>query len=287
MPEKPTDKSRLIFGGFAGCVSKTAVAPLERIRIIHQTHTKSSLFETFKGVLRTEGWQGLWRGNFVACLRTFPSKSILFYANDRYKNSLFHEVRNKSVRSFLSGSFAGMTAMIFTYPLDLIRTRLSGTIFLTDQASGRGVSKSMTRTVTYLIKNEGLLAFYKGMTPSLIGAIPMEGIRFMSFGYYSRVLNSLFPGDDYFVLKKITSGGLAGLTAGILMFPNDTLRKNMQMNVKNDNNTIRESFVRLWNQGGIRRYFQGCLPYALRVAPSSAIQFGTYEYCKKHFLSKS
>ena len=67
------------------------------------------------------------------------------------------------------------------------------------------------------------------------------------------------------------------------MYPNDTLRKNMQINVTQNNHSIKEAVTRLYKQGGISRFYRGVIPYALRIVPSSAIQFSTYEYLKKHF----
>lgn len=68
---------RLISGGIAGAVSRTAVAPLETIR----THlmvgsSGDSTTEVFSNIMKTEGWKGLFRGNFVNVIRVAPSKAI-------------------------------------------------------------------------------------------------------------------------------------------------------------------------------------------------------------------
>lgn len=68
---------RLISGGIAGAVSRTAVAPLETVR----THLMvgscgHSTTEVFQNILKHEGWQGLFRGNLVNVIRVAPSKAI-------------------------------------------------------------------------------------------------------------------------------------------------------------------------------------------------------------------
>jgi len=68
---------RLISGAFAGAVSRTAVAPLETIR----THlmvgsSGNSSMEVFQNIMKTDGWKGLFRGNFVNVIRVAPSKAI-------------------------------------------------------------------------------------------------------------------------------------------------------------------------------------------------------------------
>lgn len=68
---------RLISGAIAGAVSRTCVAPLETIR----THlmvgsSGSSTLEVFNNIMQTDGWKGLFRGNFANVIRVAPSKAI-------------------------------------------------------------------------------------------------------------------------------------------------------------------------------------------------------------------
>lgn len=68
---------RLISGGIAGAVSRTFVAPLETIR----THLMigscgNSSMEVFDSIMKSDGWPGLFRGNFVNVIRVAPSKAI-------------------------------------------------------------------------------------------------------------------------------------------------------------------------------------------------------------------
>lgn len=68
---------RLISGGIAGAVSRTAVAPLETIRtnlmVGSSGHTTA---EVFHNIMNTDGWRGLFRGNLVNVIRVAPSKAI-------------------------------------------------------------------------------------------------------------------------------------------------------------------------------------------------------------------
>lgn len=68
---------RLISGAVAGAVSRTVVAPLETIR----THLMigslgHSTTEVFQNIMESDGWKGLFRGNFVNVIRVAPSKAI-------------------------------------------------------------------------------------------------------------------------------------------------------------------------------------------------------------------
>lgn len=68
---------RLISGGFAGAVSRTAVAPLETIRTHLMVGSSGhSTGEVFHNIMNTDGWKGLFRGNLVNVIRVAPSKAI-------------------------------------------------------------------------------------------------------------------------------------------------------------------------------------------------------------------
>lgn len=68
---------RLISGGIAGAVSRTAVAPLETIRTHLMVGSNgNSTTEVFHSIMKHEGWTGLFRGNFVNVIRVAPSKAI-------------------------------------------------------------------------------------------------------------------------------------------------------------------------------------------------------------------
>ena len=68
---------RLISGAIAGAVSRTAVAPLETIRTHLMVGSSGhSTTEVFHEIMRTDGWKGLFRGNFVNVVRVAPSKAI-------------------------------------------------------------------------------------------------------------------------------------------------------------------------------------------------------------------
>ena len=68
---------RLISGAIAGAVSRTAVAPLETIRTHLMVGSSGhSTLEVFNNIMKTDGWKGLFRGNFVNVIRVAPSKAI-------------------------------------------------------------------------------------------------------------------------------------------------------------------------------------------------------------------
>ena len=60
---------RMICGGLAGCIAKTATNPLERIKMLSQTGEhglqQTSVSSLYRNILKNEGFIGLWAGNGV------------------------------------------------------------------------------------------------------------------------------------------------------------------------------------------------------------------------------
>ena len=79
------------------------------------------------------------------------------------------------MRRLVCGGAAGITSVVFTYPLDIVRTRLS--IQSASFAALSNVQKSqlpgMWTTMVMMYKTEGgILALYRGIIPTVAGVAP-------------------------------------------------------------------------------------------------------------------
>ena len=161
-------------GGLAGAVAKTAIAPLERVRLLAQTGQGGSAgaVYTLRKVITNEGVAALWRGNTVNVVRMIPNKCVLLACSDLYQDAF----RRKEVSSFwrggIAGAFAGATAILFTYPLDLVRTRMAGFLL---QPGGTTRYETILETMAIISREEGVRALFRGIMPTLLGSFPYEG----------------------------------------------------------------------------------------------------------------
>lgn len=298
---------RMICGGLAGCIAKTATNPLERIKMLSQTGEhglkQTSVVSLYRNILKNEGIIGLWAGNGANLLRIFPSKAVVFSTNDMYQGwfrrllasmqgddayvSTDPQTRKKlpSAASFLAGGFAGMSATACTYPLDFARGRISGK--LASRTSGGVVKKEykgIVSTVLLTVREEGFSALYKGVTPTLIGALPYEGIKFGTVGF----LDTLFPASSFSAspaTRKMIFGGLGGVAAGIITYPNDTVRRLLQLQGSRGTEATYNGYWdcvrKTYRAEGLARFYRGAAINIIRMAPNSAVQFGSYELLKQ------
>lgn len=111
-------------------VSKTAVAPLDRIKILFQAHNHHhkchGVFGGLRHIIQTESPMAMYKGNGAQMVRIFPYAATQYTAFDVYKKYLDGVFGPTShIDKFLAGAAAGLTSVTLTYPLDTIRARLA------------------------------------------------------------------------------------------------------------------------------------------------------------------
>jgi Mitochondrial carrier protein len=314
---------RMVCGGLAGMIAKTVTNPLERIKMLSQTgdhlktnpNVQNNIIGIYKSIVQQEGIIGLWAGNGANLIRIFPAKAIVFSTNDMYKTFMFqiHTILTPilrkesslssnsttsmktmpSVYSFFAGGFAGMTASFATYPLDLARGRISGKLA---SSKGHKAYKGIIQTCVLTIQDEGLLALYKGVKPTLIGAIFYEGIKFGTVGALEKFNSSPHGSESNRSIgekafQKMIYGGCGGIMAAFITYPNDTVRRLLQLqgSRSSSNGTVREAnysgywdcVKKTYQAHGIKRFYHGLTINVIRMAPNAAIQFGSYELLKQ------
>jgi hypothetical protein len=275
-------------------IAKTATNPLERIKMLSQTGEGSShtIMGLYRDILKHEGIMGLMAGNGVNLIRIFPSKAVVFSTNDMYRSLLWrlshgdqshhhdHQQQLSSSLAFLAGGMAGMTASACTYPLDFARGRMSGKLAGPD---GHKVYKGIWQTLRVTIQDEGFWALWKGIQPTILGAMPYEGIKFGTVG----ALERFFPKEESELsgpTRKMIFGGTGGVVSGCVMYPNDTIRRLLQMQGSRGTTSQYKGYfdclVQTVRAQGISRLYRGITVNLIRMAPNAAIQFGSYELLK-------
>ena len=154
--------------------------------------------------------------------------------------------------------------------------RISGKL----ASGGKKDYKGIVSTILLTVREEGASALYKGVTPTIIGALPYEGIKFGTVG----LLDSLFPSSSSSlspVVRKIIFGGLGGVAAGIITYPNDTVRRLMQLQGSRGTTTSYtggyiDCVRKTYQTEGLSRFYRGATINIIRMAPNAAGEFILY-----------
>merc|ERR1712149_18193 len=226
-----------MLSGVAAGVSKTAAAPIERVKLLVQNQDEmikqGRLAEPYKGVvdcvqktLRTEGVIPFWRGNLANVLRYFPTQALNFAFKDTikavFKTSKDAPTYVKFGTNILSGGMAGSMSLTFVYSLDYARTRLA------NDAKGKGGERQFNGLIDVYVKtlkSDGIQGLYRGFTISAVGIFIYRG---MYFGLYDS-LKPILLGEDAGVLMSFLLGWAVTITAGLMSYPIDTIRRRMMM----------------------------------------------------------
>jgi solute carrier family 25 (adenine nucleotide translocator) protein 4/5/6/31 len=228
----------LAAGGVAGGISKTAVAPIERVKLLLQVQAASTqikpedqyrgIIDCFVRVSREQGVSSFWRGNLANVVRYFPTQALNFAFKDKYKQIFLGGVKKDQFWRFFmgnlaSGGAAGATSLLFVYPLDFARTRLAADV-------GKGKSRMYTglvNCISTIHKQDGLKGLYQGFGISVGGIIVY---RAAFFGGYDTLRDvALKDPKNAPVWQKWLVAQAVTIVSGIVSYPFDTVRRRMMM----------------------------------------------------------
>ncbi|KAJ6609888.1 mitochondrial carrier [Mycena sp. CBHHK59/15] len=319
----PQISSYFIAGGIAGAASRTVVSPLERLKIIQQVQPQTS-DQQYKGVWRSlvrmwkeEGMKGFMRGNGINCLRIVPYSAVQFSSYESFKQ-WFTSHGSKELdtpKRLASGALAGICSVCSTYPLDLVRARLSiatasipiSALSQVKPSSSNGAMPALTSAYhtssSYISASEltivgmtlkivreegGIRGLYRGLVATACGVAPYVGINFAAYEVLRGVIT---PPGKTGVARKLACGALAGSISQTLTYPFDVLRRKMQVTgMKSSALGIKytgaiDALQGIVRTEGFRGLYRGLWPNLLKVAPSIATSFFCYELVKDYLIS--
>lgn len=282
-------------GGISAAVSKTAVAPIERVKLILQVQAANKQIvkgQEYKGIIdcfvripKEQGFGAFWRGNLANVIRYFPTQALNFAFKDVYKQIFLGGVDQKTQfwRYFFgnlgSGGAAGATSLCFVYPLDYARTRLGADV-------GKGnAERQYTGLVDCLkktVKSDGIVGLYRGFSVSVQGIIIY---RAAYFGCYDTARGSLPDPKNSPFIVNFAIAQVVTICSGILSYPFDTVRRRMMMQsgrAKEDimyKNTL-DCWVKISKQEGTKAFFKGALSNVFR-GTGGALVLVLYDELKK------
>jgi len=238
---KPSNMTQLNFienfmlSGIAAGISKTAAAPIERVKLLVQNQgemiKQGRLDKPYSGVMdctmrtyKTEGLTPFWRGNLANVIRYFPTQALNFAFKDTVKG-LFNVSKDASYITKLSvniasGGIAGSMSLCFVYPLDYVRTRLAND---NKGADGKRQYNGLIDCFKKTVKSDGFGGIYRGFVISCVGIFIYRGLY---FGLYDS-LKPMFGGSSAFI--NFLLGWAVTVIAGLMSYPIDTIRRRMMM----------------------------------------------------------
>ncbi|CAG8480379.1 3327_t:CDS:2 [Scutellospora calospora] len=168
------------------------------------TMTSSTTWNVFKDVIQTRGVRGLYQGGLITIIRDAPGYGVYFWTYEVLKRSMNvtsdNFDRSNGPKLLFSGGMAGVLSWASIYPLDVIKSRIQTqqqplsksimnktvTSSSVSSASYSGIIECATRSY----RNEGISVFFKGITPTLVRALPVNAVTFYVYEIMIHWLNT-------------------------------------------------------------------------------------------------
>lgn len=283
-----------MIGGVSAAVSKTAVAPIERVKLLLQTQDANKkiqdgtakkytgILDCFARVSKEEGIGAFWRGNLANVIRYFPTQALNFAFKDTYKKIFCpYNPKTEKMKFFLgnlaSGGAAGASSLAFVYPLDFARTRLAADVGKGDQREFKGLIDVLTK----ISKSDGISGLYQGFVISVLGIIVYRAFYFGTFDSAKPLLKESNLFTKFLVAQAVTA------SAGIVSYPLDTVRRRLMMKSGRKDKVLYtgtiDCFQKIYaNEGGIGPFFKGALSNVFRGV-GGALVLILYDEIKGYF----
>ncbi|KAH3730672.1 mitochondrial ornithine transporter 1-like [Dreissena polymorpha] len=177
-------------GGTAAFFSSFTLCPTElvkcRLQAMRETAVKGTgekpnigPFTLTKEILRQEGIRGLYKGLTATFMREIPGYVFFFGGYETARHLLTPAGKTKddigALRTVISGGLGGVALWVAIFPADVVKSRVQ-------IASTAGTVEPTFRSVIVQIyRQEGLLALYKGLGPTVLRTFPATGALFLAY----------------------------------------------------------------------------------------------------------
>lgn len=226
--------------------------------------------QVLDGMIKEGGFLSLWRGNFVNVIKTVPKSAMRFSVYDKTKKILLRNSKNKELSSFhkiIAGSVAGFLTQLTTYPMDVLKIRMS--LRKTGQYYG------LIDAVIKIKKSEGIMTFYRGFLANLISIIPYSGLELGGYEI-TKLEYSNLRGRDLMNFELFLVSGVSSFLSQTATYPLIVVVTRMQAWTTEKPNAVR-IFLNIYKEEGFHGYFSGLLPNLIKFVPAMAITYFTYE----------
>ncbi|XP_028899463.2 mitochondrial 2-oxoglutarate/malate carrier protein-like [Zeugodacus cucurbitae] len=272
---------KYVFGGTAAIAASCVMHPMDLVKTRMQVASSGggkavSPIEVMKMAMRNDGIAGLYKGLSASVLRqsVYSTTRIGVYTSlTEYYRELYNTSPTLNV-TVLMAAFAGAVGAYAGTPADLGLVRM-----MTDArlpAADRRNYTSVFNALSRIVKEEGVLALWRGAVPTVGRAIVVSVAQLASYTQFRRCAKSYLGMGDGFSLHLVASIG-SGLLTATASLPVDIAKtriQNMKMiDGKPEYRGILDVLLKISRKEGVLALWRGYTPYVLRVVPTTILIF--------------
>ncbi|KAL8528493.1 hypothetical protein ACS0TY_006063 [Phlomoides rotata] len=289
------DKTKFYVVG-AGIFSGVTVAlyPISvvktRLQVASHDSIERSAVSVIKGLLKTEGIPGLYRGFGTVITGAIPTRILFLTALETTKVSAFKVVEpfklSEPTQAAIANGVAGMMASLCSQavfvPVDVVSQRL-----MVQGYSGHASYTGGLDVVRKVIKADGIRGLYRGFGLSVLTYSPSSAVWWASYGASQRFIwrhlddGSAGPTQGRIMSVQAAGGIIAGATASCVTTPLDTIKTRLQVIGHDKRPSARQVVKSLIADDGWTGFYRGLGPRFFSMSAWGTSMILAYEYLKR------
>ncbi|XP_011085602.1 solute carrier family 25 member 44-like [Sesamum indicum] len=289
------DKTKFYLVG-AGIFSGVTVAlyPISvvktRLQVASHESIERSAVSVIKGLLKTDGIPGLYKGFGTVVTGAIPTRVIFLTALETTKAAAFKMVEpfklSEPTQAAIANGVAGMMASLCSQavfvPVDVVSQRL-----MVQGYSGHATYNGGLDVVRQIIKADGVRGFYRGFGLSVITYSPTSAVWWASYGASQRFIWRLLddsisaPSEEKIMAVQAAGGIFAAATASCITTPMDTIKTRLQVMGHAKRLSTRQVVKSLIADDGWTGFYRGLGPRFFSMSAWGTSMILAYEYLKR------
>ncbi|XP_061472124.1 mitochondrial thiamine pyrophosphate carrier isoform X1 [Rhineura floridana] len=283
-------------GSASGFVTRSMISPFDVLKIRFQLQIETfsprnpqakyhGIWQAICKIFQEEGPSAFWKGHVPAQLLSVTFGAVQFVSFE-FLTKLVHHGTTYHARDFtvhfLCGGLSACAATVTVQPLDTLRTRLA--------AQGEPkIYRNLRHAIVSVYQKEGLLSFYKGLTPTIIAIVPYAGFQFSFYSFLKKVYDWIIPSEEMKTgnVKNFVCGSCAGVLSKTFTYPFDLFKKRLQVagfeearaafgQVRTYSGLV-DCAQQIAREEGAKGFFKGLSPSLLKAAFATGFTFFWYE----------
>jgi solute carrier family 25 folate transporter 32 len=330
------DTFRALAGAAGGFTSGIVTCPLDVIKTKLQaqggfrqsnaaTHVVyRGLMGTARIIWREEGLRGMYRGLGPIIMGYLPTWAVWFTVYGRSKEYFGQYIEDRNWVNLSSSIVAGASSTMVTNPIWVIKTRLMSQV--SRKATSNDARPPWHYSSTFdaarkMYKTEGVLSFYSGLTPALLGlthvAVQFPAYEYLKLKFTGQGMGESVEGDDSnHWIGVLSASVISKVMASTATYPHEVIRTRLQTQQRSVPSASSEyaafrgglegdqhgpsaiiakikpilprykgvvrTFKTILREEGWQAFYAGMGTNMMRAVPAATVTMLTFEYTMKH-----
>ncbi|CAA3012345.1 solute carrier family 25 member 44-like isoform X1 [Olea europaea var. sylvestris] len=265
-----------------------------RMQVASHDAIERNAFSVIKGLLKTDGIPGLYRGFGTVVTGAVPARIIFLTALETTKVASFKmmepfklsEPTQAAIANGMAGMLGSLCSQAVFVPIDVVSQRL-----MVQGYSGHATYNGGLDVARKILKSDGIRGFYRGFGLSVMTYSPSSAVWWASYGSSQRLIWSLLgygtehdgpaPTQGTIMLVQAGGGIFAGATASCITTPLDTIKTRLQVIGNEKRPTARQVVKKLMAEDGWAGLYRGLGPRFFSMSAWGTTMILAYEYLKR------